>query len=136
MHLRMLRGASAVSPSKAIQGRAASMGIELDRYSVHVAVVPHFVAGDKACPLVVLASDDLHAIDGEEGVLLAADRGNFAVVTHPLPRPCFSGLDANWIAHSGTGVGPVNDRERDQTDRYEATTIEKAAVDSGCRPRS
>src|SRR5258708_36959091 len=84
--------------------------IHLDRYSIHVTIVPHLVARDKACPLVVLALGDLHAVDGEEDVLLAADRGNFAVVIHTLPTPYFSGLDASRIAHSGTAVGPVDDR--------------------------
>src|SRR5579871_4343119 len=84
--------------------------IHLDRYSIHVAIVPHLVARDKACPLVILALGDLHAVDDEEDVLLVADRGNFAVLIHTLPAPYYSGLDASWIAHSGTGVGPVDDR--------------------------
>src|SRR5215831_6531973 len=84
--------------------------IHLDRYSIHVAIVPHRVSWDKAGPLVVLALGDLHAVDGEEDVLLAADRGNFAVVIHTPPTPYFSGHDASRIAHSGTGVGPVGDR--------------------------
>src|SRR5262252_1176382 len=87
-----------------------SGSIHLDRYSIHVAIVPHLVARDKACPLVVLALGDLHAIDGEEDILLAAERGNFAVVIHTLPTPYFSGHDPSRIAHSGTGVGPVDDR--------------------------
>jgi hypothetical protein len=63
----------------------------------------------------------------EEDVLLATDRGNFAVVARTLPR-----LDAGRIAHSGTGVGPVHDRAGTQTDRYAAAAIDKTAPELWC----
>jgi hypothetical protein len=87
------------------------MGIDRTRpISIDVAIVSHLVARDKACPLVILALDDLRAADDEEDLLLAADRGNFA-----LPTRHFSRLGASRIAHSGTG--PMNDRAGDQIDR-------------------
>jgi hypothetical protein len=115
MHLTCFGVDPPVNPSKLSTGVRRLWGsIHLDRYSLHVAIVPHLVARDKARPLVVLALCDLHAVDGEEDVFLAADRGNFAVVIHTLPTPYLSGLDAGRIAHSGTGVGPVDDRAQHQ----------------------
>src|SRR5215469_9926175 len=106
MHLRCLEGRVRRSTRQRLSTGLWRLwgSINLDRYSIQVAIVPHLVAWDKACPLVVLALGDLHAVDGEEDVLLVADRGNFAVVIHTLPTPYCSGLDASRIAHSGTGV--------------------------------
>src|SRR5262249_12782830 len=84
--------------------------VHLDRYSIHVAIVPYLVARHEACPLVVLALGDLHAVDCEKDVLLAVGCGNFALVIHTPPTPYLSGLHGSRIAHSGTGVGPVYDR--------------------------
>jgi hypothetical protein len=116
MHLTCFGVRPAGQPvSKAIHGRVASIGIDPPRpIFPHVAIIPDLVARDKACPLEVLALRNPHAVDGEEDVLLAADCGNFAGRIPTLPTSRFFGLDASRIAHSGTGVGPVNDRAGDQ----------------------
>ena len=68
---------------------------------------------DKACPSVVLALRNLHAVDEEMSFCppTAASLPSYSY----LPNSRFSEPDASRMAHSATSVGPVNDRAGDQT---------------------
>jgi hypothetical protein len=100
------RHAGGISAGQATHGRVGSMGIDPPRPIFH----PCFHSSS-------LAAQDKAAVNGEEDVLLAADRGNFAVVIHTLPTPHFSGLDASRIARSGTDVGPAYGRAQHEAQR-------------------